>query len=119
MVMDRLIEERIAKNNATFREANEQISAAAGVYQVDMPIPFLCECPTSTCREIVRLRLEDYEKIRADSRWFLNVPGHQAAEGASVVVEECDGYVIVEKVGRAGEIVEALDERKAAEQETG
>jgi hypothetical protein len=118
--MDRLIEERIAKNNAIFREANEQISAAAGVYQVDMPIPFLCECPAPTCREIVRLELEEYEAIRADSRRFLNVPGHHdAAQEAAVVVEERDGYVIIEKVGRAGEIVEALDERKAAEQETG
>ena len=33
----------------------------------------------------------------------------------SVVVEERNGYVIVEKMGHAGEVVEALDGRDAAE----
>ena len=33
--------------------------------------------------------------------------------GAAVVVERRDGYSIVEKIGRAGEIVDALDERRA------
>lgn len=110
--MDGLMEERIARNNATFRDANERISAAAGAYGIDTPVPFICECPDAGCSEIVRLTLEQYEEIRADSRHFLNVPGHQAAaENTSEVVSERDGYVIVEKVGRAGDIVEALDER--------
>lgn len=115
--MERLIEERIALNNATFRNANERISAAAGVYDVDMPVPFICECADGSCSEIVRLELDEYEEIRADSRHFLNAPGHHAAaQGAAVVVEERDGYVIVEKVGHAGDVVEALDERKSDEE---
>ena len=114
--MDRLTEERIALNNATFRNANERISTAAGVYDVDMPVPFICECADRSCSEIVRLELAEYEEIRADSRHFLNAPGHQAAaQGAAVVVAERDGYVIVEKVGHAGDIVEALDERNPEE----
>jgi hypothetical protein len=114
--MDRLVEERIALNNAAFRNANERIGAAAGVYGVDMPVPFICECANRDCSEIIRLDLDDYEEIRADSRHFLNAPGHHAAaEGAAVVVAERDGYVIVEKVGHAGDIVDALDERKPEE----
>jgi hypothetical protein len=113
--MDRLVEERIALNNAAFRKANERIGAAAGVYDVDMAVPFICECADRDCSEIVRLDLDEYEEIRADSRHFLNAPGHHAAaEGAAAVVEERDGYVIVEEVGHAGDIVEALDERKPA-----
>ena len=112
--MDRLMEERIARNDATFRDANERISAAAGVYGADMPVPFICECADPTCSAIVRLELDQYEEIRADSRHFLNIPGHQAsAQGAAVVVAERDGYVIVEKVGHAGTVAEALDERNA------
>ena len=104
--MQRLMEERIARNQATFRAANERIGAAAGVY----------ECADPTCTEVVLLEFDQYEEIRSDSRRFLNVPGHQAAaQGASVVVEERNGYVIVEKMGHAGEIAEALDERDAAE----
>ena len=114
--MDRLVEERIALNNATFRNANERIGAAAGIYDVDMPVPFICECADRDCSEIVRLDLDDYEEIRADARHFLNAPGHHvAAQGAAVVVAERDGYVIVEKVGHAGDIVESLDERKPEE----
>jgi hypothetical protein len=112
--MDRLMEDRIARNQATFREANERIGAAAGVYEVATPVPFICECADPSCSEIVRLELDQYEEIRSDSRRFLNVPGHQsAAQGVSVVVEERKGYVIVEKVGHAGEVAEALDERDA------
>jgi hypothetical protein len=107
-----LMEERIAHNQATFREANERIGAAAGVYEVETPVPFICECADPTCSEIVRLLLVQYEEIRSEPRHFLNVPGHQAAsQGAAVVVEERDGYTIVEKIGLAGEIAEALDER--------
>lgn len=108
------MEERIALNQATFREANERINAAAGVYAVDIPVPFICECADPTCADVVRLALSQYEEIRADSRHFLNVPGHQAAaQGASAVVAEREGYVIAEKIGHAGEIAEALDKRNA------
>lgn len=107
------MEERIALNQATFREANERINAAAGAYAVDIPAPFICECANPTCSEIVQLELSEYEEVRADSRHFFNVPGHQAAaQGAAAVVAERDGYVIAEKTGHAGDVVEALDERK-------
>jgi hypothetical protein len=72
--MDRLMEERIAKNDATFRDANERIGAAAGAYGSDIPIPFICECADPACSEIVLLELGQYEEIRADSRHFLNAP---------------------------------------------
>ncbi len=111
--MDGLME-RIARNNATFREANERIGAAAGAYGVDTPVPFICECADSGCSDVIRLTLEQYEEVRADSRHILSVPGHEsAAQSAAVVIAERDGYVIVEQVGRAGDIVEALDERSA------
>jgi hypothetical protein len=114
--MDRLTEKRIARNDATFREANEQIGAAAGIYGIEGAVPFICECADPACSEIVPLELRQYEEIRADSRHFLNVPGHEAAaQGAAVVIDKREGYVIVEKVGHAGDVVEALDERKAVE----
>lgn len=76
-------------------------------------MPFICECANPTCSEIVQLELSEYEEVRADSRHFFNVPGHQAAaQGAAAVVAERDGYVIAEKTGHAGDVVEALDERK-------
>jgi len=93
------IQERIAKNNFTFREANEQIRAKADEYEAPLDrVPFLCECPTPDCTEIVRLTLAEYGEIRADPTHFLTVPGHeQADEPVGRVVDRRDGYVVVGK----------------------
>jgi hypothetical protein len=113
--VDRLTEKRIARNNATFREANERIGALAGIYRVEGAVPFICECADPACSEIVQLELGKYEEIRADPRRFLKAPGHEAAaQGTAVVVERREGYIIVEKVGYAGDVAETLDERTAA-----
>ena len=107
-----LTAERVARNDATFREANEGIRDAAQAYDVQESIPFICECADPNCRELVQLSLASYEQIRQNSRHFLNVPGHDASAGGwAKVVEHHANYVIVEKVGRAGEITEELDPR--------
>jgi hypothetical protein len=101
--------ERIARNDATFRTANEGIADAAEEHGVDGAIPFICECAERTCTKIVRLTPDDYGEVRSDPRWFLNAPGHEvAARGWGEVVAERDGYVIVQKLGRAAEVVTEL-----------
>ena len=111
------MQERIARNDSTFRDANEQIRAAADRHGVDdIAIPFICECADPTCQEIVRLTRDQYGEVRGNARHFLNAPGHQrAALGAGEVVAERDGYVIVEKIAYAGELAEALDDEGAAD----
>ena len=107
--------ERVAKNDATFRDANERISATALAAEMDAPIPFLCECADERCTEIVRLPLTEYERVRRDSTWFINAPGHDGSGGPHVrVVSQRDGYAIVEKVGRAAEVAAELDPREGA-----
>jgi hypothetical protein len=107
--------ERIARNDATFRQANEEIERAAEPLGIE-PIPFLCECADERCTEIVSLTLAQYEVIRDEPRWFLNVPGHEQPSRPHVrVVADCGEYLVVEKVGRAGEIVEQLDTRASAD----
>jgi hypothetical protein len=107
--------ERVAKNDAVFRNANEGIERSAVEHGVAEGVPFLCECAEPSCTELLRLSLVDYEMVRAQPRWFINAPGHQVAGGKHVeVARQRDGYLIVEKLGRAGEIVEELDPREAA-----
>ena len=109
---DEITQERIARNDATFRTANEGIRDTAAQYDISESLPFVCECAAPHCRDIVRLSLGDYKRVRANSRWFINVPGHEvAAQGAAVVVERHVEYVVVEKIERAGEVAEELDER--------
>jgi hypothetical protein len=99
------VQERITKNNYTFREANEQIHAKAGEYDAPVDrVPFLCECPVPSCTEILRLTLAEYEGIRANPNYFFTFPGHEHADAAvGRVVSRKNGYVIVEKDEEVGE----------------
>lgn len=108
--MNRKRVERIARHDATFRNANERVARAATALTLeDEEIPFICECADVECYEIVRLRLDDYRRVRSNARWFLAAPGHEEAAGGVVeVVETRPGFVIVEKQGFADEMAEGL-----------
>lgn len=99
--------ERLARNQATFREANQRIVAAAGEIGVGArSVPFICECADPSCTQVLPIDLADYEAVRRNPRRFLHADGHD--DGLGEPVELHEGYVVVEKVGYAGEIVERL-----------
>src|SRR6185437_10868514 len=96
--------ERVARNDATFREANEAIARSAAGVDIER-VPFICECADERCTAIVRLSRAEYEEVRADPTHFINVPGHEASAGGYVtVIARRAGYDIVEKVGEAAVI---------------
>jgi hypothetical protein len=99
------LEERIAKNNLIFREANERIRAKADEYDAPLErIPFLCECPVPDCRELVLLTLSEYTGVRADPAHFVTATGHEGAEKPlGTVLSRENGYVVVEKDVRGHE----------------
>jgi hypothetical protein len=105
--------EAIARNDATFRAANERVNEFAnGLDDIeDMPLPFLCECADVRCTDIVRLTGAEYEAIRRDPTRFVTVPGHEGDEESTTVVEENDRYAVVEKLGAAAEVAVELDPR--------
>jgi hypothetical protein len=111
--VNRETEERIARNDAMFRDANERIEGVARDLGVNGgPLPFICECADTSCVEIVLLERDKYAAIRANPRRFLVLPGHEAtADDAAKVVESHDGYAVVEKIGHAGEVAEQLNTR--------
>jgi hypothetical protein len=99
--------ERLAENEAIYREANEKIHTRARELAFEGPIPFICECADDRCRELLRLTFVEYESVRAEPRRFFVVPGHEsAAGGAGRVLERREGHVVVEKIGRAGAVAE-------------
>jgi len=109
MEADALSLERISLNQSTFRDANEKIEATAETVALLEPVPFICECADAACTAIIRLTLDEYEEVRQHPRRFVNSPGHErlAIEaGAGVVVSNQDEYVLVDKVGVAGDIAE-------------
>ena len=104
--------ERVARNDAIFREANESIMDAAEEYGIRGGLPFICECAEPSCTTIIRVPVEEYERVRSSPTHFLNASGHDAAAGPhAVAVERRDGYDIVQKVGDAAEVAAELDTR--------
>ena len=102
--------ERIGRNDAIFRSANERISEVAEAEEMEDRVPFICECADPACCEIVQMSMNEYREVREEPRLFLNVPGHQAsAQGWAQVVESHDRYVVVVKIGPAGEVAEQLE----------
>jgi len=103
--------EKIARNNAVFRAANDGIKDAAADHGLDgeRPVPFICECSDERCTQIIRLTLEEYRHVRANPRWFAHAVGHEEAiPGVVRPVDRNDRYVLVEKMGRAGAIAGRL-----------
>ena len=102
--------ERLAHNEAVFREINERIEAGTWVTSADQRIAFACECAALGCNVLVELTAAEYEAVRAHPRRFLLSPGHELP-AIEVVVHRGDGYVVVEKQGEAAEVAEASDPR--------
>ncbi len=103
--------ERLARNEATFREHNER--AEHGPFPRDAgdaARAFFCECSDPACTRVVMLTHEQYEVVRGDPRRFFLLPGHEVLE-VERVVEEHEGHVVVEKHEDVAHIVEAADDR--------
>ena len=104
---------RIAENESIFRDANERIQERARELEFAPPVPFLCECGEPRCRELVRLPLDEYERVRRDGSCFLVLPGHdEASKTAGRIVERHDTSVVVEKTGVAGDVAQRRDPRQ-------
>ena len=106
--MEKQTKERLAKNEALFREINEKIRAInqdqgasdSGTWD------FLCECADAECVEHVSLTLAEYEQARADPASFIVRPGHLRS-GVETVTKRDGGYEIVTKL--PGEEAVALE----------
>jgi hypothetical protein len=106
--MDR--EERLAANEAMFREVNERIrDVATAVGALDDGPEFLCECADAACLARIRLSPAEYEALRAHARRFVVLRGHETS--VEQVVADRGEYLIVEKTGEAGDLAERQDPR--------
>jgi len=103
-------EQRLAQNEALFREVNERVDAIAHKLGPDVPYEFLCECANADCTFRITLPTSVYEAVRSEPTQFVLLPHHFTPEVEEVVVED-DTYWIVRKTGEAAEYVERLDPR--------
>jgi hypothetical protein len=98
---------KAARNQALWREVNERIRAVAATSE---HMEFRCECADLDCTQTLNLTVAEYERIRISGVRFPIAVGHNFPEVENVV-EENEGYVVVEKIGIAAEEAERLDPR--------
>ena len=104
-------EERLAQNEAIFREINERVLEVAAAHGSDAHVYGLfCECSNTDCTLQLDLTLEDYERVRGHGTRFVVAPGHEMPE-IERVVEQMDEWSVVEKDDEAAEIAAKLDPR--------
>ncbi len=112
-----VVAERVARNEATFREANERVARFSRALERDDPLPVLCECAEPRCTNVVLVTHAEYEQVRACPTWFVSDLGHVVnAQGWGRVVSENERFAVVEKLGDAAALAAELDPRTTTEQ---
>lgn len=104
--------ERLAKNEAFFRQVNERINEVAARAEGDHSYDFLCECADPGCTERITMTRDQYEEVRQSSTRFVLALGHVAPEIEHVVERQGD-HVVIEKKGIAARVAAMLDPRTA------
>jgi hypothetical protein len=100
--------ERIALNEAAFREGNERMFAWPERH--DAPTTerhsCLCECGDTGCDGVIWMTAEEYDAIHADEMRFAVLVGHVFPDAERVVEQTPDGrYLVVEKNDEARAIL--------------
>lgn len=102
--------ERLARNQALFREVNERIneirSPVAGFTE------YVCECSDPGCTETLAVRVGEYEAVRSRATRFLVARGHEVTE-VERIVEDNGRFLTVETVET--EFVADVDPRSDGE----
>jgi hypothetical protein len=107
-------EERLARNEASFRSLNDSLGANvhARLSGSESTVPgFVCECGNAACEDIIQVELSAYEDVRRDPCLFLARPGHEVAD-VEDVVQRTDRYVVVRKHEEVADIVRETDPRQ-------
>jgi hypothetical protein len=111
-------EDRIARNEALYREVNERMNALAedlnarGVVEGEELGEYFCECGRDDCTEKIRMTRAEYEAVRAASpRRFAIKPEHLIPD-VERVVSQNERFAVVEKLVGEPELVDEHNPRR-------
>ena len=100
-----------ARNQALFREVNEQIERVAEDFGADGHDQLICECGNPDCLQLIELTRGEYERIRGYANRFLVALNHENPETESVV-EQNERFAVVETyAGAPSQIARETDPR--------
>lgn len=95
-------EERLAANEARFREINE---AAQPQRESQGTGRFVCECADRSCMAWLDVPLDKYEQVRRNPLRFVVAPSHEVPD-LETIVEREPGYLVIEKPEEVAHILE-------------
>ena len=95
-------EERLAANEARFREINE---SAQPQRESQGEGRFVCECADRSCMAWIEIPPAKYAEVRSHPRHFVLAAGHEILDVESII-DRGDGYVVVEKPQDVAHIVD-------------
>jgi hypothetical protein len=102
--------QRLASNEAVFRDVNEAIESGKVPAELQDKVAFCCECGELGCNDLIELTIGEYEHVRSNPRRFVIALGHQRPE-IETVVESHPGYAVVEKRDEAADVAAETDPR--------
>jgi hypothetical protein len=97
-------EERVARNEELFQVVNRQIEKLEKTLGQRRRFSMVCECGKKHCLDGFDVEPEAYQRVRENPVLFFVVPGHEDSQVENVI-ERTPEYLVVEKVGRAAEVV--------------
>ena len=89
-------DERVARNESTTRQINEDIEQAHQATSTPDHVRIVCECGRLECDRVLAITLAEYESVRADPRQFAVARDH-VTDDVERVVAETDRYAVVAK----------------------
>src|SRR4051812_20256185 len=95
-------EERLAANEARFREINE---SAQPRRESSGEGRFVCECADNGCVGWLDMPNEEYRRVRSNPMHFAVKPGHEIDE-LETVIERNERHFVVEKPSTIAHIVD-------------
>src|SRR5688500_4818002 len=105
--MDERHQQRIAANEARFRDMNDAIVREADAFDGRGSYRVMCECALLNCEDMIEISREEYGRVRSSPRWFVVLPEH-VLQAAEEPVTKDDAYWVIEKIDVAGKRAEDL-----------
>jgi hypothetical protein len=95
-------EERLAQNEARFREINQSAQPRRERHGTGR---FICECADRSCLGWLEVPTDEYLEVRANPRRFIVTPTHEIPD-VETIVARGDGYFVIEKPEDVAHVVE-------------
>ena len=104
--------ERIGLNEALYRDVNERVKAINESFGGRLEeAEFVCECGDIDCADRVRMKLGEYESLRAEPTHFAVKAGHEIPDVEEVVRTHEEYVVVAKNPGRGAKVARETDPR--------